>query len=120
MTPDTIRIQNLRAVTHIGVPDSERSAPQSVSICLRLVPEAGLGDLGDEVTRTVDYYEVSQRVLKLAADRPRKLIETLAEEVAEMLLDEFPLSEVGVEIRKFILPETDYVSVSIDRRRASD
>ena len=116
MPPDTIRIQRLRAATTIGVPDAERAAPQEVEFCLRLVPERGFVGLGDDVGQTVDYYEVSQRVLELAADGARKLIETLAEDVATALLEGFPLEEVGVEVRKFILPETEFVTVEITRR----
>ena len=42
-------------------------------------------------------------------------METLAEEIAADLLGSFPIRRVAVEVRKFILPETDYVAVRIDR-----
>jgi len=115
MQPDTIRIHRLRAVTHVGVPDAERANAQEVEICLRLVPKIPLVGLDDQLGKTIDYYVVSQSVLKLAVTGERKLIETLADDLARMLLDEFPLAEVGVEVRKFILPETDYVSVELNR-----
>lgn len=115
MHSDFITIQNLRAITRVGVPNSERGEPQEVSICLRLCPSGSLTGLGDEIGATVDYYQVSQRVLKVAADGERRLIETLAEDVATALLQDFELREVTVEIRKFILPETEYVAVSITK-----
>ena len=114
---DTITIAGLRAITRIGVPDAERSEPQEVALTVVLTPGSPLAGLGDQIGNTVDYYEVSQRLLKLAAGRPRKLIETLAEEAAEMLLAEFPLRAAAVEVRKFILPETEYVAVRVERRR---
>jgi len=117
MPPDAITIEGLRAITHVGVPDAERSSPQEVAISVRMVPAKPLAGLEDRIEATVDYYEVSKCLLKLAAARPRKLIETLAEDVAKMLLAEFALAEVDVEIRKFILPETEYVSVRIHRTR---
>ena len=115
MHPDAITIKGLRAITHVGVPDAERSSPQEVAISVKMVPSRHLAGLEDRIEATVDYYEVSKSLLKLAAERPRKLIETLAEDVARMLLADFALAEVGVEIRKFILPETEYVSVQIKR-----
>jgi phosphoglycolate phosphatase/dihydroneopterin aldolase len=44
-----------------------------------------------------------------------KLIETLADEVALHLLARFGLREVEIELRKFILPDTKFVSVRIVR-----
>ncbi len=116
MPSDLITIQNLRVITRIGVPDSERGEPQELSLCIRMRPARPLSGLGDDISRTVDYYRVSQSVLKLAARGERRLIETLADEVATMLLADFELAEVNVEVRKFILPETEYVAVSVSRR----
>jgi dihydroneopterin aldolase len=45
------------------------------------------------------------------------LIETLAEEIAGLLLERFPLRAVEVELRKFILTDTAYVAVRIRRER---
>jgi dihydroneopterin aldolase len=48
-------------------------------------------------------------------ERPRKLIESLVDEIAAEILEEFPLRWVEVAIRKFILPNTEWVAVSIRR-----
>jgi len=63
----------------------------------------------------VDYYEVSQRLAELAAERPRHLIETLATEIADFLLRTYPLAHVEITVEKRILPGTDFVSVRIAR-----
>ena len=47
--------------------------------------------------------------------RPRKLIETLADDIAETILHEFGLRWIEVTIRKFILPNAEWVSVSTRR-----
>ena len=91
-------------------------AAQEVALCLTMVPERAMAGLGDAIERTVDYYAVSQRVAEIAAEDERKLIETLAEDVAEQLLREFALEAVVVEVRKFILENADYVSVKLERR----
>jgi dihydroneopterin aldolase len=46
-----------------------------------------------------------------------KLIETLAEETAAHLLAQFNLRKVEVEVRKFVLPGVNYVSVTAVRER---
>ncbi|MFT4548106.1 MAG: FolB domain-containing protein [Pseudoalteromonas tetraodonis] len=111
-----IHIENLWVETSVGVPDEERAQAQEVAICLTMVPERPMAGLGDSIEKTVDYFAVSQRVAAIAGDGERKLIETLAEDVAELLLREFPLDSVVVELRKFILENADYVSVKLERR----
>lgn len=45
--------------------------------------------------------------------RPRKLVETLAEDMGKVCLKEFGARHVIVTLRKFILPRTDSVSVTV-------
>lgn len=115
--PDLIHIEALEIRTHIGVPDEERAEMQRLTVSLTLEPTVDFRDLDDRIEATLDYAEVCEAVQALAAERPRKLVETLAEEIAAGVLGRFPIRRVSVEVRKFILPETDYVAVRIDRRR---
>lgn len=111
-----IHIENLRVPTRVGVPDQERASPQVVAICLTMVPERTMAGLADAIEKTVDYFAVSERVAAIAGDGARKLIETLAEDVAEGILREFALESIVVEVRKFILENADYVSVKLRRQ----
>jgi dihydroneopterin aldolase len=112
---DAIHIQELELFTTIGVPDEERDAPQRLVVNLTLYPARGLAGLEDKVENTVDYFDVCQAVINLARARERRLIETLAEEIGKLLLGNFPLSAVEIELRKFIIPETAYIAVIIRR-----
>ena len=117
MNCDEIEIRRLKVSTHIGVPDEERSEAQELWISVWMRPSQGFDGLQDKVSNTVDYHEVSLRLAELAAAKPRHLIETLATEVAGMLLDRYPLSSVDVKIEKRILPDADFVAVKITRGR---
>jgi len=112
---DAIHIEALELSAHIGVPEEERARAQRLTATLVLEPKRGFGDLGDEIANTVDYFAVCEAVRKLAAARPRRLIETLAEEIAQLVLTQFRVSAVEVEIRKYILPDTRYVAVRLRR-----
>jgi dihydroneopterin aldolase len=116
---DTIEIRRLRVQSHIGVPDEERAETQSLQVTVRMVPGQGFAGLDDDISRTVDYHAVALEIQALAAARPRRLIETLAVEIAEHLLAAHPLGSVAVRIEKHILPETECVAVHIERRRTS-
>ncbi len=112
---DHLHLHGLSVVTHIGVPAEERRVPQRLKLNLTLWPQQPLTGLQDDFARTIDYGAVAMLVRELAAARPRLLIETLAEEVADALLLNFPLREVAVELEKFILPDTDFVRVSLTK-----
>lgn len=68
---------------------------------------------------TIDYYAVSRRLLGFGAGRSWKLIETLAVEIAEMVLKEFGATRGRVEVKKFIIPEARYVAVRVERGLAT-
>ena len=106
-----ILIDSLRVKTWIGVPDAERVEAQEIEVDIRIRPTRNFAEMHDDICLTVDYAAVCQRVSELAAERPRRLIESLAQEIGEMILNEFAATSADVEIRKFILPETRHVAV---------
>ena len=115
--PDTIEIRRLQVSTHIGVPDEERAEAQILWITARMVPSLDFDRLADDITRTIDYHAVALEIQALAASRPRNLIETLAVEIADRMLDKHPLKSIAVSIEKHILPDTECVAVHVERRR---
>ena len=110
---DQIVIRGLELVAHIGVPAEERAEAQKLRAHLTLdvahFPEF------DGIEGTVDYKAVADRVRQLAVEKERQLIETLAQEIAAVVLGEFEVDKVRVEIEKFILPETKWVGVILER-----
>ena len=112
---DQIIIKGLRVACCVGVPDAERAEPQELLLHVTLFPSKEFGDLEDDIAGTVDYHAVALHIEAVALKRPRKLIETLAEDVAAAILQNFSVRRVRVEIEKFILPNTESVGVRITR-----
>jgi len=113
---DLIRVVDLQVFAHIGVPDEERVTAQQLLVSLEMaVASFAPAAKADDVALTVNYYEVAERVKQLAAERPRKLLETLAEELATDLLSRFSIQRLKIEIKKFILPDARWVAVEIQR-----
>jgi len=117
MKPDSIQIVGLDLPVRIGVPEAERARWQSLAADLTLHPAASFDGLGDQLAATVDYESVANEVKKWAAERPRHLIETLAVDIAQGVLEHFPVNTVVVELRKRILPGVDHVAVRVARSR---
>ena len=112
---DTIMIRELEVHFHVGVPDVERAVAQRLLVTVELGLDFTKAAASDDLHGTVDYYAVSRRLLGLGEGRTWKLIETLAVEIAGLLLREFGVARVAVEVRKFIIPETRWVSVRVER-----
>jgi dihydroneopterin aldolase len=71
--------------------------------------------LSDDIGRAVDYAEVCAETKRFVQKRSDRLIETLADALASHLLQLFEVQRIGIELRKFILPDVDYVSVTVTR-----
>ncbi len=110
-----IEINGLKVQSKVGVTKAERACPQELSFDIRIVPKRSMFGLDDCIENTIDYFEVSESVKSLSTDGEWKLIETLAEEVIDSLFAAYHISEVRVSVRKYILIDTDHVSVSLSR-----
>lgn len=115
---DRIDLHGLGLVSHIGVPDEERAVPQRLEVDVALWPSSPLAGLKDDVSRTINYYDVAVACRDEALRCERKLIETLAEDLCRLLLQRWPLALVRVRLQKFILPDTRAVSVTLTRQPA--
>jgi len=115
--PEWIEIAELEVQSSVGVSEKERRTRQKLAVCLRFQIAPPFGSLADEIARTIDYGAVANEVSAIAASGSRRLIETLVAEIADGLMARFPMIRLEVELRKFILPNTRYVSVRTARRR---
>jgi len=101
----------------VGVPEEERAHPQRLLITVDMNHDFSSAALTDRITKTVDYFDVSQRILKLGQDRSWKLIEKVATDVADLVLGEFHPEAVTVTVKKFAVPQASHVSVSVTQSR---
>lgn len=112
-------VSGLEVWSTIGVPDAERDQAQRLLIDLEVVPVANFDELDDDIDRAVDYHALAVRVKAVAEERERRLIETLAVDIADTALNDLKIDQVKVRIRKFILPDTEFVGVELVRGQAA-
>lgn len=87
---DRILLEGLACQAHIGVPDAERAARQPLWLDIELETDLAPAAAAEDPNAAVDYAKAYELVLKLAEEKPRKLIETLAGEAADLMLYAFP------------------------------
>ncbi len=112
-----ISIVDLEVFYHVGVPDEERAQPQRLLLTVEMETDFSDAARTDGIEHTINYYSVTQRLLKLGEGREWRLIEKLAADIAEIILTEFQPHSVSVEVKKFIIPQARYVAVSLSRLR---
>jgi len=117
---DVIRIERLEVFVHIGVPDEERASAQRLTLNVTLSPIRPVRELNDEIDGAVNYAAVCEEIKKFVGQRRDKLIETLADALTSHLLELFAIRRLTIELRKYILPDVEFVSVTVTRERAKE
>jgi dihydroneopterin aldolase len=122
MTLDRIELRGLRVIARHGVLDSERRNGQEFMIDAVLWLDTRPAAWSDDLSKTVDYGALANRLVRLAEDPPVRLIETLAERLAADCLSEPLVAEVEITVHKpqapIAHPFSD-VTVVIRRARPS-
>lgn len=112
---DKITIKDLELDAHIGVTAEERARAQKILVTVVLERDLGEAGRTDTETATTPYDEVVEAIKEVVAERPRKLIEAIALEIAREILYRRMAVTVTVEVKKFSVPRTQYVSVELQR-----
>jgi 7,8-dihydroneopterin aldolase/epimerase/oxygenase len=115
---DAILFRDLRVEALIGIHKRERHVAQTVSIDLDIGLPGTAVFKSDRVADTIDYEQVALKIRALAASGHFRLVETLAERIARLLLDDFGAPWAKVAVAKIgILANARFVGVSIERKR---
>ena len=109
-------IRDLVLPAHIGVHRHEHDRTQQIRINLDLSVHEDISAIEDSIENVVCYETITDGVRAIVAEGHVKLVETLAERIAEMCLADERVSVVRVRIEKLeILPDATSVGVEIER-----
>lgn len=114
---DVIRVSGLLVSMRIGVKEEERAQPRPIVIDLDIRTDTRLAGKSDDLADTVDYSRIITRIVSVAR-KEVQLLEHLAEEIAELVLNTPLVESVAVEVRKESPPveaDVDAVAVRIER-----
>jgi 7,8-dihydroneopterin aldolase/epimerase/oxygenase len=113
---DIVFIRELRAETVIGVYDWERTIRQAVVLDIEMASDNRRAAASDGIDDALDYAAVSQRVLSFIEGSEFQLIETMAEQVAQLIRDEFQVPWLRLRLCKpGAVPAAKDVGVLIER-----
>ena len=97
---DTIFIHALKTETIVGIFDWERQVKQTVILDIEFSADVRKAALTDSIDDTLNYKRVAKRVLAFVEESRFHLVETLAEHVAMLILEEFAVAWVRISLSK--------------------
>jgi dihydroneopterin aldolase len=117
---DKIFIHALKTEAIIGIFDWERQVRQTVIVDIEIGADVRRAALTDSIEDTLNYKRVAKRVLTFVEGSQFHLVETLAEHLAMLVLDEFGVAWVGIVLSKpGAVRNSRDVGVALERDRTS-
>ena len=115
---DKIFLQGLEAFCIIGTLSRERQKKQPVLIDLEFSAPVRAPAQTDDLKKALDYKKIASYTTSFVAQSRFYLLETLAERLAETLLQKFPIKHICLRVSKpKAIPHTQKVGVSILRKK---
>ncbi len=97
---DKIFISDLKIEAIIGIYDWERETKQIVSIDLEMATDIKKAAASDDIEDTINYKAISKHLIDFVGKSSYNLVETLAEEIANIVNNKFGVSWVKVVLHK--------------------
>ena len=112
-----IFVRDLVLTGLIGVHSHERDQPQRIQFNVDLLSEDGCIAADDKIANVVSYEDIVSGIKNLLARGHVGLVETLAEEIANMCLSDGRVRVVRVRVEKLdVFDEAASVGIEIERR----
>ncbi len=115
---DKLRITGLEVTARIGIRAWERQVLQRLAIDLEFATDAARGAANDDIADALDYGTIARDVVDFVHRSEYRLIETLAERIAQHLFDAFPIDRLKITVHKpGAVPGARDTSIEIERAR---
>ena len=97
---DKIFIHALKTEAIIGIFDWERQVKQTVIVDIEISADIRKAALSDSIDDTLNYKRVAKRVLSFVEESKFHLVETLAEHIAMLMLEDVGIAWVRISLSK--------------------
>jgi dihydroneopterin aldolase len=115
---DIIYIKNLKGKTIIGICDDELHVPQEITLDISMGVSKIKACSSDNIAHTIDYDKVRSLILETMGNHNFKLLESFAEKIANLILDNFGAHWVKINVAKpKKYDDVDSVGIVIERNK---
>ena len=117
---DTIRVEQIEFYAYHGASDEEQTIGHRYAVDVELRLDTSVAGRTDDLGDTVNYAEVTQRIVEIGSTHRYRLLEALASKLADAILSEFAVDSVRLSVKKLHPPMpaiANSVGVTIERSR---
>ena len=100
MSTDIVYLRDLRIETVIGIYEWERRMKQTVVLDLDMATDVAAAAATDDIADALNYKSIAKRLIEFVGNSEFQLVETLAERVTEIIIGEFGVAWVRLQVNK--------------------
>jgi 7,8-dihydroneopterin aldolase/epimerase/oxygenase len=97
---DIVFIKELQIETVIGIYDWERKIRQMISLDIEMATDIKKAAKTDQIEDTLNYKAVAKRLISFVEESEYELVETLAEKICSIIMQEFAVPWVKLTLNK--------------------
>ena len=97
---DIVFIHGLQIETVIGIYDWERKIRQTISLDIDMAADIGKAAKSDDIEDALSYKTVAKRLIEFVEQSEFELVESLAEKICSIVMDEFAVPWVKLTLHK--------------------
>ena len=113
---DKIFLRNLKVKTRIGIFEWEKAVDQMININLILYLDIKKSAKSKKIEDSVNYKSISKRIISLAENNKFELVESMIENMAEIIFNEYNIQQITISISKPVaIRGSDDVGIEITR-----
>ncbi|MDH5681216.1 MAG: dihydroneopterin aldolase [Spirochaetota bacterium] len=113
-----IRIKNLHLKGIIGIYEQEKLEPQDIVVNVEMDVDVQKAVISDNIADTIDYDGITERITELVAGSEYNLLETLAQKMLDIVMEDYRVLKGRVEVDKpQAIPRADSVSLCCEAKR---
>lgn len=120
---DKILLKGIQFYGYHGVSEVERQVGQRYLVDIEISYDTALAGKEDDLNQTINYSEIFRLVLEIGTCESFRLIEAMAQRIADAILAKFPIQSVLVRVKKIRRPlqgMLEYAGVEIIRKRKQE
>lgn len=100
MALDIVFIEDLRIDTIIGIYDWEREVRQTISLDIEMAADNNKAAASENIEDALNYKAVAKRLIAFTENSSFQLVETLAERLVEIIMNDFEVPWCRLKLSK--------------------
>ena len=100
LSTEVVYLKDLRIETVIGIYDWERQIKQTIVLDIEMASDIAAAAATDNIEDALNYKSIAKRLIEFVGTSEFQLVETLAERIAQIIITEFGVPWLKLQVNK--------------------